>query len=109
VLTPDSATVNGYAKRNGEAASGVMVVPVPKDPGANREMFRRDQSDSDGSFSLKAVEPGAYTLIAIEDGWSLGWARPEVISRYIAHGTKIDVGISQTKLSVLEPVEVQPR
>lgn len=108
-LTPDLATINGYAKRNGKAASGIMVLLVPGHPSASREMFRRDQSDSDGSFSLKNVAPGAYTLIAIEDGWSLDWAQPEVIARYLAHGLKIEVALAQKNMNVLEPVEVQPR
>jgi Carboxypeptidase regulatory-like domain len=109
LLTQDSATVNGYAKQNGKGISGVMVVLVPHDPGANRELFRRDQSDSDGSFSLKSVAPGAYTLVAIADGWTLDWARPEVIERYLSHGLKLDIASSQKNLNVSEPVEVQSR
>jgi len=109
MLAQESATIDGYAKQNGKAMEGAMVVLVPQDPGQNRELFRRDQSNSDGSFSLRNVAPGAYTLIAIEDGWSLDWARPEVISRYTAHGLKIDVALSQKSIKISEPVEVQPR
>ena len=109
MLAQESATIDGYAKQNGKAMEGAMVVLVPHDPGENRELFRRDQSNSDGSFSLKNVAPGAYTLIAIEDGWSLDWARPEVISRYTAHGLKIEVALSQKSIKISEPIEAQPR
>ena len=51
-LAEGSATVTGFAKRDGKPAAGVMVLLAPKNPGADREMFRRDQSDSDGSFTL---------------------------------------------------------
>ena len=109
MLAQESATIDGFAKQNGKAMEGAMVLLVPHDPGTNGELFRRDQSNSDGSFSLKNVAPGAYTLIAIEDGWSLDWARPEVISRYTAHGLKINVALSQKSIKISEPVEVQPR
>jgi len=48
----------------------------PQDPSLNRGLFRRDQSDSDGSFSLRDAAPGKYTVVAIEDGWELEWAAP---------------------------------
>ena len=33
-------------------------------------LIRRDQSDSDGSFALRDVVPGQYTVVAIQDGWT---------------------------------------
>jgi hypothetical protein len=32
-------------------------------------MFRRDQSDFDGSFVLRGVVPGSYTIVGVEDAW----------------------------------------
>ncbi|HEX5236441.1 MAG TPA: carboxypeptidase-like regulatory domain-containing protein [Silvibacterium sp.] len=109
VVTPDSANVSGYVKQNGKAASGAMVVLVPRDPGANRELFRRDQSNSDGSFQLRGVAPGAYTIIAIADGWSLDWGRPEVIGLYLAHGVKVNVGLSERNIVASQTVQIQQR
>jgi hypothetical protein len=87
-----------------------MVVLVPKEPGAFRSLVRRDQSDSDGSFSLHDVAPGQYTVVAIEDGWDLDWARPEVIGRYLPQGIAVTVTERQGKLVRLsEPVPVQSR
>ena len=109
-LAAGSVTVEGFAKRAGKAAPGVMVVLVPKDPEANLELFRRDQSDLDGSFSLQGVVPGSYTVMAIENGWDLDWAKPAVLERYLPHGQTIAVG-EQAKGSVHlpKPVEVETK
>jgi hypothetical protein len=102
--------VTGFAKKNGIPAPGTMIVLVPHDPGNNRDLFRRDQSDSDGSFSLLDVIPGKYTVVAIQDGWTLNWADPEVITHYLVHGQSVTVAEKDTRTTALkEPVEVQPK
>src|SRR5262249_8649974 len=85
------AGVGGYARGGGKPVPGAMVVLIPKHPGNNVDLFRRDQSDLDGSFTLSGVVPGAYTVTAIEDGWKLDWSRPEVISKYAVHGMAVVV------------------
>jgi 5-hydroxyisourate hydrolase-like protein (transthyretin family) len=109
-LVGGEVTVEGVAQRAGKPFSGAMVVLVPKDPEAKRQFFRRDQSDMDGTFSLLQVFPGTYTVIAIEDGWDLDWAKPEVLSQHTKHAQTIVVA-SQAKGSsrLAEPVEVQPK
>jgi Carboxypeptidase regulatory-like domain len=109
-LVGGAVTVEGMAKRSGKAAPGVMVVLVPKDPESNRELFRRDQSDLDGSFSLQSVIPGSYTIIAIENAWDMDWAKPAVIAHYCQRGQTVKVG-SQTNgsMHLPEPVEVQTK
>src|SRR6185436_20729955 len=84
-----TADVNGLAQRAGKGAAGAMIVLVPKNPEANRELFRRDQSDLDGTFTFRSVIPGAYTAIAIENGWDLDWSKPAVLLRYAARGQNI--------------------
>lgn len=102
--------VQGFAKRAGRGLPGAMVVLVPKNPEANGELFRRDQSDSDGSFSLGTVIPGEYTIVAIENGWDLNWSQPGVIAHYAEKGRKIVVApTAQEPVRLSEPVEVQPR
>jgi hypothetical protein len=100
--------VNGVAQRAGKGAAGAMIVLIPKNPEANRDLFRRDQSDLDGTFTFHTVIPGAYTVIAIENGWDLDWSKPAVIARYAAHGLKLMVGGSQT-IQLPSPVEIQPK
>lgn len=101
--------VEGFARNEkGKGQPGVMIVLVPKETAAFRALARRDQSDSDGSFSLRNVVPGQYTLIAIQDGWELDWARQEVIGRYLSHGVAVTVTESSGKLLRLaQPVLVQ--
>jgi hypothetical protein len=45
-----------------------MVELVPDGPVSDRDDFRRDQSNPDGSFDLNNVEPGKYTVLAIQGG-----------------------------------------
>lgn len=71
-------------------------------------MCSRDQSDLDGSFTFHSVIPGAYTVIAIENGWDLDWSKPAVIARYAVHGQKLVVG-SQSVVELPGPVEIQPK
>ena len=108
-LTGGAVTVQGFAKRSGKAAAGVMIVLVPQNPEENLDLFRRDQSDLDGSFGLQQIIPGAYTILAIEDGWDLDWAKPAVIESYRKHGQKIVVGGEKGSMKLSSPVEVQPK
>jgi carboxypeptidase family protein len=103
-----AADVNGVAQRAGKGAAGAMIVLIPKSPETNRDLFRRDQSDLDGTFTFHSVIPGAYTVIAIENGWDLDWSKPAVIAHYGAHGQKLMVGGSQT-IQLPSPVEIQPK
>jgi 5-hydroxyisourate hydrolase-like protein (transthyretin family) len=107
-LAPASSSVSGYAQQGGHPASGVMVVLVPEHP-ADHSFYRRDQSDSDGSFSMHDVAAGNYTLVAIRNGWDLDWARPEVITHYLPGGEPVTVPSSPTTIHPARPVTVQPR
>jgi protocatechuate 3,4-dioxygenase beta subunit len=90
-----NARVKGIVERGGKPAPAMMVVLVPEDARESTE-YRRDQSDSDGSFSLNEVSPGKYTVVAITD-WDLEWVKPEVIREYLAAGTPVQVagGVDQ--------------
>lgn len=105
-----TAEVQGIVKRSGNPMAGAMVVLVPRDPGNNRDLFRRDQSDLDGTFVLHGVIPGSYTAIAIEDGWDLDWSQPELIAAYAKHGVAIQVSDKPGQnLNLTAPVEAQPK
>lgn len=110
LLLGGTTTVEGFVKRSGKAAAGVMVVLVPPGAESNIELFRRDQSDFDGSFVLRGVVPGNYTVIAIEDGWNVDWSVPSALDRYSPRGQKLTIGPQvQASVSLPEPVEVQPQ
>jgi hypothetical protein len=102
-----SLKIDGTAKRAGKPFAGAMVVLVPKDPETNRDLFRRDQSDLDGTFTLQSVVPGTYTVLAIDNGWDLDWSQPGVISAYLHHGHTIEVGQQAGgTMRLADPVEV---
>lgn len=87
-----SIKVEGIAKKDGKPFAGAMVVLVPKNPEGNRDLFRRDQSDLDGTFTLQDVVPGSYTVLAIENGWELDWSHPAAIAAYVSRGQPVEVG-----------------
>ena len=109
-LVRGHATVEGSVRQDGKAVAGAMVVLVPANASEHLDLFRRDQSDLDGTFTVSAVVPGDYTLVAIENGWDLEWSRPDVLAPYLRQGRKIslDPGNNGT-LKIEEPVAVQQR
>ena len=70
-----STAVQGTATKKGEPFAGAMILLLPER--GQPELVRRDQSDSDGTFTLPNVVPGKYWLMALENGWDLPWADPE--------------------------------
>jgi hypothetical protein len=98
--------VEGVAERNGRPVSGVMVLLAPEDAKDNQILFRRDQSDSDGSFLLFNIIPGRYRLLAIDEGWELDWADPNVLAAYLKKSITVQVH-AHDKLKQI--VEVQDR
>ncbi len=90
-LVQGSIEVEGTVKKAGKGFAGAMVVLVPKNPEDHRDLFRRDQSDLDGTFSLHSVVPGSYSLMAIENGWDLDWSQSAVIAAYAKHGQSIEI------------------
>jgi len=109
-LVDGVVTVEGFAKRGDKPVAGVMVALVPKDPESHLEMFRRDQSDFDGSFVLRGVIPGSYTIVAVEDAWGFQWMQPGVLVRYLQHGQSLTIGeLMKGSVYLPDPVEVQAR
>jgi hypothetical protein len=103
VATRGIGQVDGVALRDGQPFAGAMVVLVPHDPANNSPLFRRDQSDSDGTFTLPNVVPGQYTVIAIANGWDLEWSNPAALQPYLRGGEAVQVtgeGKLQIKVQV---------
>ena len=109
-LVGGTASVEGVARQGGKPAPGAMIVLVPGSPEVNHELFRRDQSDLDGTFNLPNVIPGSYTVIAIEDGWDLDWAKPAVLARFLPKGQPVKVSDKmQGPMHLSTPIEVQKK
>ncbi len=100
-LSRANAQIDGVVLDDGKPASGVMVLAVPQNPARNPSLFRRDQSDSDGTFSLLDLAPGRYSVLALKNGWDIDWSSPAVLQRYMAQAQTVEVlarGKYQVKL-----------
>jgi len=95
-LSSTLSAVNGIARRDGQPFPGAMILLVPENPETNLPLFRRDQSDSDGTFTLRDVLPGRYRIVAIENGWNMEWARPDLLNSRLDHAVSIEVQPSKT-------------
>lgn len=109
VLSEGVVSIEGVVHKKDKPVAGVMVALVPKDPEAHIELFRRDQSDFDGTFLLRGVVPGSYTIVAVEDAWGLDWLHPNVLDRYVQRGQNLTIGeLMRGSVHLPDPVEVQP-
>jgi len=95
-LSGSLSTINGTALRDGRPLPGAMIVLVPQNPEVNLPLFRRDQSDSDGTFTLRDVLPGRYKIMGIDNGWDLEWANPTVVRPRLAHAVDEQVQPNMT-------------
>jgi hypothetical protein len=83
--------VDGFALRDAKPVAGIMILLIPNQSQDDPFQFHRDQSDSDGSFTLLEVPPGRYTLVAIENGWNQQWADPAVFKQWLNGGEAVQV------------------
>ena len=90
-LSEGVGRIDGTAQLNGKPFAGAMIVLVPQDIVHNAPLVRRDQSDSDGTFSLYRVLPGTYNVIAIQNGWDLQWMSPDVLQPHLKGGEVVTV------------------
>jgi hypothetical protein len=87
------ANVTGFVESHGTPVEGAMVLLVPATLGdpAGLDVTRRDQSNSDGSFDITSVLPGAYILVAIDHGWDVNWRDPATLRRFLMKGVPLDL------------------
>ena len=83
--------VEGFARKNDKGLAGAMVLLLPDHWEQNSALVRRDQSDSDGSFTLSDVAPGDYLLLAVENGWDLEWRNPAVIQPFLKNAERLQI------------------
>ena len=87
--------IDGTAIRDGKPFPGAMIVLLPQDLANDQSLIRRDQSDSDGTFTLAQISPGRYTVLALQDGWELNWQDPAVLKPFLKQGQLVLVGPNQ--------------
>lgn len=109
-VTKADVDLEGAVQKAGKPRAGVMVILIPKDFEGHLNYLRRDQSDLDGSFLLRGVLPGVYTVVAIEDAWDTAWQQPATLARYAKHGRELTIPPSaRGSVHLPEAVEVQPK
>ena len=86
-----SSNLAGTVLRDDKPVAGAMVLLIPDDGSPDPQRKRRDESDSDGTFTLRQVIPGRYVAIAILNGWNLEWGDPAVLAPYLAKGERVTV------------------
>ncbi|MGH9584044.1 MAG: carboxypeptidase-like regulatory domain-containing protein, partial [Bryobacteraceae bacterium] len=91
--------VDGIALKNGKPFPGAMVLLLPLDMKTD-QFVGRDQSDSDGTFSVLHVPNGRYVLLAIDNGRELAYRDPAVIAPYRSGGLVVNVPASGGKVKI---------
>lgn len=93
--------LDGVVLRDDKPAGGVMVLLVPADGPVAGSLIQRNQSNTDGSFFWNAIRPGRYTVVALDNGWNLEWAKPEVLKPLLAAGQTVQIeGGGQHKVTL---------
>jgi hypothetical protein len=95
-VTDKAGQVQGKVLQAGSPVSGAMVLLLPDDYQNNFQFVRRDESDSDGTFSMKPAPPGNYLAIALQNGWDMEWARPELLKPYLARAKPVSIVAGKT-------------
>ena len=96
-LVPGVGQITGVAQLDGKPKAGALVLLVPQSHDGFDDALRIDQSDSDGTFSLRNILPGKYWLMAIQDGWDLEWANPVVLQPFNAGAQVMQIAPDETK------------
>jgi hypothetical protein len=90
-LARGTSTMKGKVVQDGKGIGGAMVLLLRDDFSFAPSLIRRDQSDSDGTFSLQNIAPGHYTLLAIPTDENFEYARADVMQAYLPRGKKIEI------------------
>ena len=88
--SPVKTALDGVVLRDEKPVPGAMVLLFPEDPDRS-DLIRRDQSDSDGTFTLRDVPPGRYRVFAIDNGHDLAYADAAVIKPYLPFSQTVAV------------------
>ena len=109
-ISARSTRIEGFARHGGKPDAGALVLLVPANKDSGPELFRRDQSDLDGSFTLQNVMPGNYLLVVIDNGWGLRWTDTATLTPYLLHALPVRVEEAAPALLHLpETLNAQPR
>ncbi len=89
-LTKAASAIAGIVDKDGAPQVGAFVLLIPENPAA-RWAYRRDQTDSDGSFRLAAIPAGDYFLIALTEGDEVAYREPKVAAKLSAAAQPVHI------------------
>ena len=100
-----SINVDGFVTKDDAPLVGAMVLLLPKVTSLLATPYR-DQTDSDGSFTLHNVSAGTYFAIAIENGHDLAFGEPAVLQPYLQ--VALTVTINESNAPPTLKLKAQP-
>jgi hypothetical protein len=106
IVDANGATLQGTVmKSDGKPAANATVVLVP--PQGRRQnalLYKNVTTNETGSFTLKGVSPGPYSIFAWESVLPGAWQNAEFISRYEARGQQISLSslsVADVQLNII--------
>jgi len=93
LVNPNGATIEGNVQTaNKKPSASATVVLVPSENHRKNDlMYKTVQSDEKGSFVIKGVAPGEYTLFAWESVPNTAWMNLDFLAKYQDRGRAIVV------------------
>lgn len=98
VLSPRGGSAEGTVKDKDDHALGdVRVVLVPDESKASRrDLYQMAETDQNGKFAIRGLEPGAYTAYAFDNDDDYGvWFKPETLKPYKDYGVPVSVSAGE--------------
>ena len=91
-LAAGVVTIEGVVQKKDKKVAGVLVALVPNDPVAHIDLFRRDQSDFDGTFVLRGRDSRLLHHRRRRGCLGPRVASASVLARYVQHGQNLTIG-----------------
>jgi hypothetical protein len=102
----EAQDIPGRVLHGNKPEGGLLAFLVPSKNWENTTLYHFDQSDSDGTFTWRAVAPGEYLMFAFQDGEPIDYTSAEVIRGLASKGQKITI-TDDPKQTVLVRVTAQ--
>ncbi len=107
-LSSPGVRVEGFVRRDGKPGAAALVILVPAGTDTSEALFRRDQSDLDGSFSFNDVAPGNYIIVALDNAWTMHWSNLAELAPFLLHGVPLNIPENgPTHVKLAEQVSTQ--
>jgi protocatechuate 3,4-dioxygenase beta subunit len=94
IVHSDGLTLKGSVRStNGQPVAAATIALVP--PQAQRQnpvRFKQATTDDKGTFTIRGVAPGQYTIFAWENIYNQAWLNTRYLDHYLARGRSITVG-----------------